>query len=106
MISDTRLEQAMHYLATTDAESAELKGNVARAEYVCKSARARALLCSEEKTVESRKADAETSQLVKEAEDEYAKALVASEKIRAKRTTEALVVEVWRSLQANRRAAA
>ena len=108
MISDTRLEQAMHYLATTDAESAELKGNVARAEYICKSARARAFLMADEcrKNVESRKADAETSQLVKEAEESYAEAVVAFEKVRAKRTTETLIVEVWRSLQANRRAAA
>lgn len=106
MISDKRLEQAMVYLAETDEKAAELKGNVARMEYVCKSARARALLLSDEKTVESRKADAETSSLVKEAEEGYANALVAFEKIRAKRGTEELVVEVWRSIQANRRAAA
>lgn len=106
MISDKRLEEAMRYLATTDEDYAEAKANVARTEYRCKSVRAQAFLVSEEKTVDARKADAERSKMVSDADEANVQAILVSEKLRAKRTTEALVVEVWRSLQANRRAAA
>lgn len=102
MISEDRLQKALTYLSTTDEESAELKANVARAEYVCKLSRARSFILAEG-SVDLRKALAEKSENVMSAEELLADAIVAFEKVKAKRTTEGLIVEVWRSVNANRR---
>lgn len=103
MISDERMEKALKYLATTDEEAAEAKTQVSRAEYLAKRVRARQFLLAEG-NIEVRKATAETSQEASSADEELANAILAYEKIRARRTTEELVIEVWRSLGANRRA--
>lgn len=103
MITEQRLERALSFLASTDETSAELKADVSRKEYLCKLARSRIFLTAEG-SVEHRKATAEVSADVQEAEKDLAGAIVAFEKIRAKRTTEELIVEVWRSVSANRRA--
>lgn len=103
-ISDDRLEKALHFMATTDQEAAELKAEVERAEYRCKLARAREFM-SAEGSVEARKASAESSQSVQEVEDTRYAAILAYEKIKAKRATEELIVEVWRTCSANSRRA-
>lgn len=102
MISEERLSKALTYMAQTDEQAAELKGGVARAEYLCKLARARAFILAEG-SVDLRKALAEKTETVMEAEETLADAIVAFEKIKAKRATEELIVEVWRSVNANRR---
>jgi len=103
VISDERLEKALRYLARTDMACALAKAEVARAEYRIKLARSAGYFASEERTVESRKMDAERSPLMEQAEGSYATALVAFEQLRAKRETESIIVETWRSLNANRR---
>ena len=103
MIADERCGKALHYLASTDEDAAELKTEVARKEYLVELARKREFL-SAEGSVEARKALAEVSDSVKQAQDNYLTALLSFEKIRAKRVTEALIVETWRSVNANRRA--
>lgn len=102
MISEERLEKALTFLATTDERSADLKGQVARKEYGAKLARSKIYLVSEG-SVEARKAKAEVSVEVEQAEDELAQAIVEHEKVKAKRATEELIVEVWRSVEASRR---
>ena len=102
MISDERCAKALHYLATTDEDAAELKTQVARMEYLVDLARKKEFLIAEG-NIETRKALAETSENVKLAQDNYLQALLSFEKIRAKRVTEALICEVWRSVSANRR---
>ena len=102
MISEERLTKALTYLAETDEESAELKADVARREYRCKLARARGFV-EAEGSVEARKAAAELSDHVITAEEDLVTAIVAFEKVKAKRATEELIVEVWRSVSANRR---
>jgi len=102
LISDKRLEQALTYMATTDATAAELKGDVERAEYRCKLARAREFITAEG-SVEARKAAAEMSESVQQVEDERCRLIVEYEKVKAKRQTEALIIDVWRSLNANQR---
>jgi hypothetical protein len=97
MVTDEQCESAMRYLASTDETSAILKGNVARAEYSAKMARSKVYLTSEG-SVEARKATAETSAEVLKAEDELANAIVEHEKVKAKRATRELLVEVWRSV--------
>lgn len=102
MINEDRLERALAYLARTDETCAELKANVSRQEYLCKLARSKVFLTSEG-TVEQRKALAETSAEVQSIEELRCQAIVKFERERSKRETEALIVDVWRSLNAARR---
>jgi hypothetical protein len=102
LITDERCEKALKYLAQTDAAAAELKGEVARKEYLCRFTRGNVFLRSEG-SVEARKATAESSEEVRSAENELAEAIVEYERVKAKRATRELIVEVWRSVNANRR---
>jgi hypothetical protein len=102
MISDERCGKALTYLANTDEDAAELKVVVARKEYLLELAR-KSVYLNSEGTVENRKAKAELSNEVGFAMDEYLEAMLSHEKVKAKRLTEALIVETWRSVNANRR---
>ena len=102
VISDEKLSDALEYLSRTDEESAELKAAVSRAEFLAKRIRAKQFLLNEG-SVELRKAKAETSNEVGDADTVLSDAIVAFEKIRAVRETKSLIVDVWRTLQANRR---
>lgn len=102
MISDDRLQKALTYLSQTDEEAANLKVELARTEYRCKLVRAQVFLESEG-SVEAKKAKAEVSQLVQQAQEQEFKAMGAFEYVKAKRATEEWVVDIWRSIQANRR---
>jgi len=102
MISGDRLEKALTYLATTDVTAAQLKVEVSRKEYIAKKVRARMFLQASGNN-EERKAQAETSAEVEAAESERFAAEAEFEKLKAKRLTEELVIEVWRSLEASRR---
>ena len=101
-IPDSRLEKALHYLATSDQSSAELKADVARTEYVAKLREAAAYKLSEG-TVEERKAIAKLAATSQEAWEKHFLAIAAYEKVRAKRELESLVVDVYRTVSANRR---
>jgi hypothetical protein len=102
MISDDRCSKALTYLAQTDEEAAEAKVSVARKEWLLEFSRKKMfLLC--EGSVEKRKAEAELTSEVGVAMENYLQAMLAHEKVKAKRLTEALIVETWRSVNANRR---
>lgn len=103
IVGEERLEKALRFLAESDQISADLKAQVERHEYACKLARARMFLLSTESSVEARKADAEKSHDVQDAEGKRCDCIQEFERLRAKRTTETLIVEVWRSVNANRR---
>lgn len=102
MITDAKLSDALDYLAKTDQESAELKADVERKEYVLKRTKALAFKLAEG-TVADRNAIAETSGDVGTAAEDWFKAIEKCEAVRAQRQTKALIVEVWRSMNANRR---
>lgn len=102
MISDERLTKALTFLAETDEEVAELKGVVAALEYRAKMARAAAFTAADG-SVEQRKQTAELDPNVQIVEGNLNAAIIKYEAKRAKRATEALIVDVWRSLSANRR---
>lgn len=102
MISDDRCTKALQYLAETDVRSAELKADVARKEYAVDLARKRVFLVADGNN-EERKATAETSQDVQTAHDKWVEAMLDYERVKAKRATESFVIEVWRSVNANRR---
>lgn len=102
MISEERLTLALTYLATTDRDLADLRAEVLRSEYLVKTQRQFAFLAAEGNN-EERKASAETSGKVIEAQEHHVGAVANYERIRAKRETESLVIDVWRSENANRR---
>lgn len=103
MISDSRLEKALTFLAQSDQEAAELLTNVSRMEYKAKAVKEAVFLHSDGKTVREREAKAEASDEYQKGVQDYLEALEASNAVRNKRRTEELVVDVWRTLQANRR---
>ena len=102
MISQDRLEKSMAYLATTDEEAAELLTEVERREYKAKAVRDTIFL-HEAGTVAERTAKAGASQEYMDAMAGYFESVAAFHAVKNKRNTETLVIDVWRSLNANRR---
>lgn len=102
LIPDARCSKALHYLADSDEECALLKTDVLRKEYVLDLAKKRVFLVADG-NIEERKATAECSADVQAAVEAHLKATVAFERVRAKRATEAMIVDTWRSVNANRR---
>ena len=102
MINNERISMALKFLTESDEPCANWKVEVARKEYLCKVARAK-IFHNIEGSVESRKARAEIDQDVTEAEEARFMAMAEYEKMKAKRETEALVIEVWRTFSANLR---
>lgn len=102
MIPDNRCSKALHYLADTDEECAVLKTDVQRKEYALDLAKRRVFLVADG-NIEERKARAECSPDVQTAIAAHLDALVAFERVKAKRATEAMIVDTWRSVNANRR---
>lgn len=95
----------MSLLATTDLEFAERKGQVLRTEFMAKHTEAltyKAL--GNTGSVEDRKQEVRINTDVKAAWDEHFTAVVNYENLKAQRERAVLVVELWRSSNANRRA--
>ena len=89
-------------LAETDYEAAKLKRGVEAADYVAKKYWNIEFLAATG-NVEERKAQAGISQAHDISKLKYFDALEASEKIQNERRTLQLRIDVWRSLNANRR---
>lgn len=102
MITDQKIEDALAYLAKTDESAAELKADVERKEFFFKRAKELGFKLAEG-TVADRNAIAGTSEEVEKAAEAWFVAIKESETIRAKRQRAALVIEVWRTVQANQR---
>jgi|SRR4051812_45569480 hypothetical protein len=102
MISDERREKAMRYLAETDLECAELEGEQVRREYLLDMIKDRVFLVADGNNRE-REATANTSGEVQRAHEEYVQALVRFKHVKAKRQTETMICDQWRSENANRR---
>ena len=102
MISDDRRDKAIRYLAETDSELAELEGETMRREYMLDLVKDRAFL-TEDGNNEVRKAKANTAAESSRAHEEWVQAVVAFKRIKAKRETERVVWETWRSENSNRR---
>ena len=102
MISQDRLEKALRYLAETDEPIAEAKGEIQRLENLIKRVNYR-LFLSASGSVEARKAEAGKSEETARLEEELVSATVKYEGLKAKRDTEATVIDVWRPLESSRR---
>jgi hypothetical protein len=102
MITEERCEKALRYLASTDEEAAELKADVDRSEFKAKVMKA-AVFLHQEGTVAEREAKAMTAESVTAAYTRHFKAIRDYQAVANKRALQVLVVECWRTLQANRR---
>ena len=104
LVNEARVEQALTYLTGTDFSCADAKVAAERWKYLAKRHRAVSILATTDKTTAQVKdAKAENDSEVIRAEEEYFKSLEAFEQMSAKRKTEQLVIEIWRTEQANLR---
>lgn len=103
MINDERLGRALAYLVDTDETAAHFKADTVRAEYKAKAIKD-AVYLRLSGSVADRQAQAAQDVAYQEAMEHYFAMLAQSEHVRNKRQTEIIVVELWRSTNANRRA--
>jgi hypothetical protein len=102
MINEERLEKALHFLTTTDEPCAALRADLERAEYKAKTVKATVFKLSEG-SVADRNAIAETSENTVAAYEHFFDTMHKYEAMKNKRSTESIVVDTWRSMNANRR---
>lgn len=102
MITTERLQRALTFIAETDEQAATLKTDVERLHYRVKQIKA-AIFVHENGSVAMRQAVAEGHTHTETAVAEYLDAYQKSEALQNKRKTEALVIDVWRSLNASKR---
>ena len=100
--TETDASNALEYLAQTDEQLAAELGFVEACKHGVKVARSMAFL-EAAGTVAEREAKAETSADVVEKSDELIRAVTDYETTKTKRKRAELVIEVWRSLNANQR---
>jgi hypothetical protein len=104
MITRDQAEDSVRKIGETDHAYAEAKTEVERATWLCKHTRAIAYeMTDRESKVDERKNAVERSEIVVGAEERRIKAVLAFETIKAQRETQALLIEVWRSVEATRR---
>lgn len=101
-ITDERAEKALRFLAETDAECGELRAETERAEFKAKAIKD-AIFRHAEGTVAERTAHAGASDEYREAMDDYFACLSRYDAMKNKRGTEAIVLDTWRTIQANQR---
>lgn len=101
-ISDERLQKSLHYLASTDIEAAKAKAYVEGLSEQRKTIKA-IIFQTSQGTNQAREASAYASDEYINHIDKLQKAIESFETLKNKRLTESLIVEVWRSCNANRR---
>lgn len=102
MITDEKLSDALGFLSESDEKAAELHTQAERMDYRSKMIRDEVFLHSEG-TVAERTARAGCSPEYRSAVVDYLSALEESKAIQNKRNTASLIVDIWRTEQANRR---
>lgn len=102
-IPDERLDRAMNFLATSDLEFAARKAMVLRTEFMAKHVEALTYKAQTEGGVEDKKMTVRTDLAVLKAWDAHFDAVRDYENLKAQRERQVIVVELWRSVQANRR---
>jgi len=102
-IPDERIEKALRFLTETDEAYGELKGRKAGIEHRLKVCKAVESLKSGGKSMAECEALALSSEPYQAMVNDYEGVCIDLETIGAKRKKEELVIEVWRSVGANRR---
>ncbi len=101
---DLDVHKSLHYLATTDEQYANAKAAVKATEHILKVIKAKAVL-EAEGAVTLREQTAYASDAYQAKLAELKDFILESETLGAKRRTAELAIEVWRSLNSNRRQA-
>jgi hypothetical protein len=102
MIDEKRLTQALTYLANTDEECASLRAEMEQAEFKAKAVKD-TVFRHLEGSVADRTAAAGSSEVYKEAMNDYFSLLRRYDAMKNKRSTQIVVIDTWRSLNASRR---
>jgi len=102
MVSDDRMEKALRFLAETDDELANAEGDLLRAQKLVEMVKDKVFLSSSG-SIPERKAHASLNSEVAQLEEKEIQALVAHRQLRTKRETEKILIDVWRTYQANLR---
>lgn len=102
MISESQVEKALHYLAESDEDAAKAKARVKGLEQKAKTIIAVAFLEAEGAQGE-RQQKAFISDAYKAHTEEYENAVYDNELYANKRKRAELTIDVWRSINANRR---
>ena len=102
-VTQTRMEKALYYLATTDEDLAGAKAERVKADRMLKTVLALSKRASNASTVADRETEALCSDTYQNAIEEEFKAIAAHELLMAKRSTEQTIIDVWRSLNASQR---
>ena len=111
IISDQDVEDALAYLASTDAQCARQKALMKRLDYQRNTIKSLAMLDAEDDAIKSgerlsvarKESLAFTSKRYQEFLEEYQDAVAEYETLNNLRNTKIGLIEVWRSEQANRR---
>jgi hypothetical protein len=102
MINEERLEKALHFLTTTDEPCAALRADMERTEFKAKAVKA-VIFKTGTGSVADRTAEADAHAETVAAYEVHFKAMHAYHALNNKRATESIVVDTWRSMNANRR---
>lgn len=103
VLTESRVTDALSYLAGSDEAVSAAKGEVARSEFLAKVSQAVAYKSISTGSIEDKKSEALMSHEVQAAWNKHFDAVVAYEKVRARREREVLIVDLWRSIEASRR---
>lgn len=101
-ITQQRMEESLEYLSSTDEACAALRADMERAEFKAKRTE-QAVFKISDGTVADRTAEAKTHKQTIDAYEVYFEALKDYHAMANKRATESIVIDTWRSLNANRR---
>jgi hypothetical protein len=103
LVTDDMVEAALNYLATASDHIAAARANRLRAEFKRKRVRAKLILESNQPSAIMREAWAEAHEVYFEACEAEVKATEIDEKAREERNKAGVVIEAWRTENANRR---
>ena len=104
MITEKRLEESLKYLADTDEESASANANVKYLDRLLKRKKALHITGNkEDKSISAKEQTYYASDIYKAAIDELFDAEVKSNTLDNKRDKEALIIDLFRTLEASRR---
>lgn len=102
-ISDDRIEQALKKMAATDTTHAAAKGEVERLNLVKKTIEAAAYLDAPKGTVAEKEAYVYTTAEYVAHCETYKQAVLEYQRLTNERERERLIIEVWRTVNANQR---
>jgi hypothetical protein len=103
LVTEDKVSAVLSFLAGNDEAYADLKVATQRTEYLAKLEEAMVYKTITVGSIEDKRAEAKISPKVMARWDAHYDAVLAYEKLRAKRERAVLIVDLWRSLNANRR---